>query len=84
MDVFLNNDLLSHNMSVGPASGTPNTRSLYRNAITNSTAILSAVNSDTEIDVSTELCFLLSHITGARLQNINVPGCDRLVTFSDA
>ena len=84
MDVFLRTDLLSQNMSVGPSRGTPNMRSLYHNAITNSTASLSAVNSDPKVDVWTELCFLLSHTTGDRLSNINIPVCDCLVTLSDA
>ena len=84
MDVFLNTALLSQNMSVGPSSGTPNMRSLYHNAITKSTVSLSAVNSDPKVDVLTKFCFLLSHITGARLQNINIPVFYRLVTLSDA
>ena len=50
-----------------------NMRSLYHNAITKSTVSLSAVNSDPKVDVLTKFCFLLSHITGARLQNINIP-----------
>ena len=83
MDVLLNTDSLSQNMSVGTSSGTPNMRSLYCNAITDSTASLSAVNSDSKDYVSTKLCFLLSHITGARLQNINMPVCGCLVTLSD-
>ena len=56
-------------------------RSLYLNAITNLTAILSAVDLDPKVDISTELCFLLSHITGAWLQKINMPVYDDLVTF---
>ena len=84
MYLFLNTDLLSQNMSVGPSSGTTNMSSLYRNAITNSTASLSAVNLDMKFDILTELFFLLSHITGDWLQNINIPVCYRLVTLSDA
>ena len=84
MDVFLNTASLSHNMSVGPSSGTPNMRSLYRNAITNLTARLSAVNSDPKVNFSTEFYFLLSHITGARLHNFNISVCDRLVTLYEA
>ena len=37
-----------------------------------------------EVDVSNEFCFLLSHITGAWLQNINMPVFGRLATLSDA
>ena len=67
-----------------PLEGTTDMHSLYYNAITNLTASLSTVNLNTKVDVSTELCFLLRHITGARLQNINIPVCDRLVTLYDA
>ena len=82
--VLLNAALFSHNMPVDPSSGTLNMRKLYRNAMTNSTVSLSAVNSDPKVDVSSEFCFLLSHITGARLQNINMPIFDRIVNLSDA
>ena len=59
-------------------------RSLYYNVITNLTAILRAVNLDPKVDVSVEFCFLLSHKTGAQLQNTNVPLFDFLVSCSDA
>ena len=81
--VFFNPSSLSYNMPVGPSSGTPNMRRFYHNTITNLTAILIAVNLDPEVNVSTEFCFLLSHITGAWLQNINMPVCDHLINFSD-
>ena len=84
VDVFLNIDPLSQNISVGPLSGTPNMRSLYHNVITNSTVSLRAVNSDPKVNVSTEFCFSLSYITGDQLQNINIPVCDYLVTLYDA
>ena len=72
LDVFLNTASLSQNMPLGPLSGTPNMRSFYCSTITNLTANLSGVNSDLKVGVLTELCFLLSHITGAWLQNINM------------
>ena len=84
MNVLLNTDSLLQNMLVGPSSGTTNMRSLYRNAITNLTARLSAVNSDHKVNFSTEFYFLLSHITGARLHNFNMSVCDRLVTLYEA
>ena len=83
MDVFLNTALLSHNMSVGTSIGTTKLRSLYRNKITNWTASLHVVNSDSKIDVTTEFYSLLRHITVAWLQNINRHVCDSLVNFSD-
>ena len=57
---------------------------LYHNVRTNSTVSLSAVNLDPKSDVLTELCLLLSHITGAQLQNSNMPVFDCLITLSDA
>ena len=84
VDVFLSTSLLSHNMEVGPSSGTPNMQRLYCNAIYNSTASLSAVNSDAKVNVSNEFCFLPSHITGAWLHNTNMTVCDCLVNLSDA
>ena len=84
VDVFLNTALLSQNISVGLLSSTPNMRSLYYNAITNWDASSNTLNSDPKVDVSAELCFLLSHITVTWLQNINMPVCYQLVTLSDA
>ena len=84
MNVLLKTASFSQNMSVGHSSGTPNMRSLYYNAITNSAVRLSAANLDPKVNVSTEFCFLLIHITSAWLQNINMPVCDHLVTLSDA
>ena len=84
MDVFLKTASLSQNISIGPSSVTQNMRRLYRNALTISTVSLSTVNSDPKFVVSIKLYFLLRHITGARLQKINMPVCDRLVTFSYA
>ena len=82
--VFLNTALFSQKMSVGTLSGTPNMRRLYCNAVTNSTTSLSTVKLDPKVNILTKFCFLLSHITGSWLQNINMTVCDCLVTFYDA
>ena len=84
MYFFLKIFSLSQNVSVCPYSGTPNVCSLYHNAITNLTVSLSAVKSDPKVNVLTEFCFLLSHITGALLQNINMHVFDYLVNVSEA
>ena len=84
VDVFLFTASLPHNMSVGSSSDNPNMRRLYCNAITNSTASLSAVNLDPKVDVSTKFYFLTIHITGSWWQNINMPVCDCLVNLSEA
>ena len=43
-----------------------------------------AMNFDQKVDDSTEFCLLLNQIIGARLQNISIPVCERLVTLSAA
>ena len=82
MEAFLYTASLSQNMSVGPVIGMPNIRSLYRSGVTNSTAFLSAVNSDLNVEFSTEFYRLLCHMTGARLIKNKTPVCDLLETLS--
>ena len=84
VDEFLYTALLSQNISVGPSTGTPNILNFYLSAVTSSTAFFNAVNSEPKVDDSAEFCLFLNQSIGARLQNISIPVCERLVTLSTA
>jgi hypothetical protein len=82
--VFEQTAPLSPDIFVGPSTGTPNMHNLYRSASIISTAFFIVVNSDPNVDASTEFCLLLNQMIGALLQNNRIPVCDRLVSVSPA
>jgi hypothetical protein len=51
--VFQTTDILSPNINAGPSNSTPNDQSMYLISKMSSEAILGAINSDPEVDVST-------------------------------
>ena len=69
-------------MSVGPSIGTPNILHLYLNDAISSTAFFVAVNSDPNVDVSTQFCLLLCHIMGALFTNMRIRVINLLVVLS--
>ena len=71
--VFTQTAPLPQNIFVDTFIGTPNMRSLYPNASIISTAFFIAVNSDTNVDASTEFFLLLKQIIGALLKNNSMP-----------
>ena len=78
---FLYTAPLSQNISIGPSICTPNIINLYLSAMTNSTTFFNALNYKPKVDVSTEFCLFLKQSIGARLQNISIPVCERLLTL---
>merc|ERR1712071_338219 len=64
---------LSQNTFAGSSITNPNILNLYRRYFTNSTPILNAQNSAPKVLTSTVGCFLLYHIIGDLLININSP-----------
>jgi hypothetical protein len=62
----------------------PIIHSLYRKPFTFSTAVLRALNSDPNVDVSILPCFFVNHSIGARLTYNNIPVRERHVIESPA
>ena len=69
---------------MGPIIGIPNIRSLYRRDIIRSEAILSATNSEPNVELSTVFCLLECQTIGAELIYSNMPVCDLLVILLPA
>ena len=84
VDEFFYTDSLSQNISVGTSIGKPNILNLYLSAVTSSIKFFNAVNSEPKVDDSTEFYLFLNHSIEARLQNISISVCKRLVTLSAA
>lgn len=71
--------LLSQHILAAPLIGILNTRNLYLSDSINSTAILAAINSDLNEDVSTVFYHLEFQMMDALLQKIIMLVCDLLV-----
>ena len=84
MEVFLYTALLSQNKLVGLSIGTPIMHNVYCKAVIDSTAFFLAVDSDTNVEVSTPFCIFAFQMIGAQLQNIKIQFIILLVTLSPA
>ena len=84
VDDFFYTASFSQSISVGPSIGTPDILKFYLSAVTSSTALFNAVNSETKVDDSTELYLLLNQSIGTWLKKISIPVCKRLFTLSAA
>ena len=80
-NVLFLNFLMSINIFIGPAMGTPNILSLYMRDSIISTATLELIYSDPKVLTSTVFYFLLKKMIRVRLMNINTPLWDLLVTM---
>jgi len=67
-------------MLAGPSTGTPNILSLYLNTSINSTAILAAIYSGPNLEVSIIFCHFENQRIGALLQKLMIPLCKQRVT----
>jgi hypothetical protein len=81
VDVLLMTDLLSQNMLASPSAGIPIILSLYQSAPSFSVAILRAVNSLPNEELSMVFCLLEYQLVSALFKDITIPKCEHLVTL---
>jgi hypothetical protein len=81
---FITTDLLSQNTFDGPSIGMPNILNLYLKASVILTAILSAINSEPNVDDSRVFCDLEYQVMGDLFRYINIPVCERRVILFEA